>query len=261
MRDNIKWENTFPEVPKSFHDKVNATLMHLPDGKEQNMSRQTGRFSWKKGVAIAAVATMILGTTVFAAGRIASITSFSSSQPTFTDLPTADQAEEKIGISPKLVESFGNGFAFEDAVVVDGALNDESGNAQQQFKELDLTYEKEGSQIVLGVKDASITEMMENDGEEPSPAKETTDYQGTALDYISYANKLVPADYEMTEEDKAAQESGELVFSYGAPDVSVSSVQNLTWEEDGVSYFLLTMDDSVTKSDLVSMAQELIDLA
>lgn len=38
------WGNTFPAVPESFHDKVNATLMHLPEREEQdNMSRHTGK--------------------------------------------------------------------------------------------------------------------------------------------------------------------------------------------------------------------------
>ena len=65
----------------------------------------------------------------------------------------------------------------------------------------------------------------------------------------------------MTKEDEAAAEAGDIVFSYGAADVSVSVVKTVAWEKDGVSYSIQSDDENVTRSDLVSMAQELIDLA
>ena len=256
------WGNTFPAVPESFHDKVNATLMHLPEREEQdNMSRHTGRFSWKKGVVIAAAATMVLGTTVFAAGKIVSITGSSSSEPTFTEFPTAEQINQEIGISPKLVETFQNGFAFEGAVVVDGALEDEEGNAAAKFQSLSFDYRKDESHVNLDVKDGSVKDMIEADGVQEMGSVQDLDYQGITLEYNQYTNKLVPADYEMTKEDEAAAEAGDIVFSYGAADVSVSEVKTVAWEKDGVSYSLQSDDENVTRSDLVSMAQELIDLA
>ncbi|MGI6010778.1 MAG: hypothetical protein ACOX8H_04670 [Ruminococcus sp.] len=225
------------------------------------MSRHTGKFSWKKGIVIAAAATMVLGTTVFAAGRIVSITGSSSSEPTFTEFPTAEQVNQEIGISPKLVEDFQNGFSFQGAVVVDGALQDAEGNDAANFQSMNFNYEKDGSRVNLDVKDASVEEMIEGEGMEGTGGGETLDYQDLALDYSQYTNKVVPADYELTEEDKAAEEAGDIVFSYGADDVSVSVVKTVTWEENGVSYLLQSSDDNVTRSDLVSMAQELIDLA
>ncbi|MGI6007908.1 MAG: hypothetical protein ACOX8E_10520 [Ruminococcus sp.] len=262
------WGNTFPAVPESFHDKVNATLMHLPERKEQDiMDKHARRFSLKKGVVIAAAATMVLGTSVFAAGRIVSMTATSSSEPTYTEFPSAEQMEKDLGISPNLVETFQNGYNFEEASVVDGALRDENGSAAEEFKSLDFRYGKDGSSISLDVKsaeDQAKIDAAEEEGDEAEAWQKNTEemnYQDVNLEYSQYTNKFVPADYEMTEEDKAAAESGDIVFSYGADEPTVFNVQTVSWEDDGASYVLQSMDDNVSKSDLVSMAQELIDQA
>lgn len=74
----------------------------------------------------------------------------------------------------------------------------------------------------------------------------------------SYTNKFVPGDYELTEEDKAAQESGELVFSFGADDIKICEVKNVLWSVSDIHYTLTQIDGELSPEDLAEMAKEAI---
>ena len=76
--------------------------------------------------------------------------------------------------------------------------------------------------------------------------------------YDSYVNKVVPVGYELTAEDIAARDSGELVFSYGAEYPEIVHVQSVFWEMDGIKYFMTQLDGALTEEELFTMAGELI---
>ena len=81
---------------------------------------------------------------------------------------------------------------------------------------------------------------------------------GVDVYYHSYTNKVVPPDYKLTEEDKKAEESGELVFSYGSSEVEIIEVQSVSWKKDGIYYQLLQIDGNLTADELTEMASEVI---
>ena len=81
---------------------------------------------------------------------------------------------------------------------------------------------------------------------------------GTDIYYFSYTNKIVPPDYKMTDEDKKAEENGELVFSYGSSKVEICEVQSVTWRINGIQYQLLQIDGKLSGKELVDMAAEVI---
>ena len=86
------------------------------------------------------------------------------------------------------------------------------------------------------------------------------DYKGVTLSYSSQKYKFVPADYQLTEQDKKAQESGEIMFSYGSDAVQDSIVQNVTWtDSEGISYDLMASDSKLQQTDLTAMAKEIVD--
>ena len=76
--------------------------------------------------------------------------------------------------------------------------------------------------------------------------------------YYSYTTKLVPSDYKITDEDKKAEENGELVFSYGSSEVEIKEVQSVSWKKDGMYYQLLQIDGNLTADELTEMASEVI---
>jgi hypothetical protein len=80
------------------------------------------------------------------------------------------------------------------------------------------------------------------------------------LSYSSQKYKFVPADYQLTEQDKKAQESGEIMFTYGSDAVQDSIVQNVTWtDSEGISYDLMASDSKLQQTDLTAMAKEIVD--
>lgn len=90
--------------------------------------------------------------------------------------------------------------------------------------------------------------------------KETViaNYNGIDLYYVSYANKFVPADYKMTEQDKKDKLSGKYVFSYGSSKEEISQVKDLEWMQDGIYYSFLGIDSDRSQDELVKMAEQVI---
>ncbi|WP_368490479.1 hypothetical protein [Clostridium sp. BJN0013] len=249
--NNYNWNNAFPDTPKSFKNKVSATLNSLPNQKE-NAEMENRKISIKKKIIIALVAAMVLGTTVFAAGKICFITLHSSNIPTYTTIPTVEQVKNDFKFTPKLVKEFDNGYTFANGCIVNNEGTDEKGNSVAKTKSLDFTYTKGNDKLKLYMENGRLGERSK---------KETviTTYSGIDLYYNSYANKLVPADYKLTEQDKQDQSSGKYVFSYGSDKVEISQIQCLNWMQDGINYSFLAIDSNISKDELVKMAHQVID--
>jgi len=247
------WNNIFPDMPKSFKNKVNATLSSLPEKKENDEMENIKLYkkgSMRKKIIIILAATMVIGTTVFAAGKIQSIYSSSSTIPTYTTIPTVKQVKNDFNFNPKLVDKFNNGYTFADGYAVKNKGVDEKGNSVKKTKSLDFTYTKGNDKLDLYMENGMLDERSN---------KETVvdTCNGIDLYYTSYANKLVPADYKLTEQDKQDKLSGKYVFTYGSDKVEISQVQYLDWMQDGIHYSLLP-DSNVSKDELVKMAPQVI---
>lgn len=253
--DKYNWNNTFPDTPKSFKNKVSATLNCLPDQKENDEMENRKIYkkgSFKKRIIIALAATMILGTTVFAAGKIFSITSHGSNIPTYTTMPTVEQVKNDFGFNPKLVKEFDNGYTFANGYTINNEGLDVKGNSVGKTKSLDFTYTKGNDKLNLYIENGRL-------GENSKKATVVNTYNDIDLYYHSYANKLVPGDYKMTEQDKQDQLSGKYVFSYGSDKEEISQVQYLNWMQDGINYSFLATDSNISQDELVKMAKQVID--
>ncbi len=211
------------------------------------------KYMSKKKVGVLLVAaTLVLGVVVYAAsGIVTSWFSSSSALPEYTKLPTEQECIDDIGYAPVLIEKFENGYVFDDASIVNNSLKDEAGKAVEKFKSIDLRYDKNGDEILMSAN--KYVSELEISGD----VVENID--GTDIYYNKYKNKLVPGNYEMTDEDKKAEESGELVFSYGANEVTISEIQNLYFENDGIKYTLTQIDGKASVDELISMASEIIN--
>ncbi|MTK13360.1 MAG: signal peptide protein [Clostridiaceae bacterium] len=253
--DNYNWNNAFPDTPKSFKNKVSATLNSLPDQKENDEMENRKIYkkgSFKKRIMIALVAAMVLGTTVFAAGKVFFINSHGSNIPTYTTMPTAEQVKKDFEFNPKLVKEFDNGYTFANGYTTNNEGLDVKGNSVAKTKSLDFTYKKGNDKLSLSMENGRL-------GENSEKAIVVNTYNGIDLYYHSYANKLVTGDYKMTEQDKKDELSGKYVFSYGSDKEKISQVQYLNWMQDGINYSFLAMDSNISKDELVKMAQKVID--
>lgn len=231
---------------QSVKQKVNSKI------DSASTERESITMKPKKKISLIAVAaTLALSITVFAAGGIVSTWfSSSSSTPDYKSLPTAEQVTKDIGYEPVLIDTFENGYAFKNGSIVKNNLADENGNSIEKFKSVSFDYEKDGD-IVVFAQDKFNSEMKLQ-GEVIKTVKDTDIY------YYSYTNKSVPAEYKLTDDDKKAEESGELVFSYGAEKVEIKNVQSVTWIKDGTQYQLLQIDGKLSADELSDMAEEVI---
>lgn len=253
--NNYNFKNAFPDTPLGFKNKVSDTLNNLPDKKEYGeMENKTifKKISFKKRVIVTLAATFVLGTTAFAAGKVFSIVGGSSNIPTYTSLPTIQQVKDDFGFSPKLVEKFNNGYTFDNGYTSNNEALDEKGNSLGKSKSLNFSYEKDNDKVMLGMENKMLGGKSE---------KEilVDNYKDTELYYTSYANKCVPPDYKMTEQDKKDEASGKYEFSVGSRNVEISQVQYLSWEQNGIYYYVLATDSDLSKDELVKMAHEVID--
>lgn len=208
--------------------------------------------SKKKIALIAVAATLVMGITVFAAsGIISQWFSSSSSIPDYKTLPTSEQVQKDIGYEAVTIEEFKNGYKFDNGSVVDNVLTDDNGKAVEKFKSVTFRYRKDADEILFSQD--KVNSQFEANGEVIA----TVD--GIDVYYYSYTNKVVPPDYKLTEDDKKAEETGELVFSYGSSKVEIKEIQSVSWKKGDVSYQLLQIDGKLTQDELVEMAREIIE--
>ena len=214
--------------------------------------KEYGTMSKKKICLIAAAAVLVMGFSVYAgSGIVSSWHSGSSSKPDYKQLPTEEQCIEDIGYAPVLIEEFENGYEFSGGHIVSNSLNDDNNNAIEKFKSISAEYSKDDDEVILSA--------MKYETKQPQEGDIIGSFNGCDLYYINYTNKFVPPGYEMTEEDKKAQETGEIVFSVGSNEVNISEVQGLSWEVDGIHYNLTQIDGDLDKDGLVEMAEEIIE--
>lgn len=232
---------------QAVKQKVNAKL-----DSAYNERKSITMKSKKKISLIAAAAILVLGITAFAAsGIISSWCSSSSSVPDYKSLPTVQQVTKDIGYEPVIVDAFENGYSFKDGNIVKNNLTDEKGSSVEKFKSVSFDYEKDGDEVVFSQD--KFNSQMEMAGDVVKTVKDTDIY------YYSYTNKIVPANYQLTEDDKKAEENGELVFSYGSSEVEIKTVQNVAWKKDGMLYQLLQIDGKLSADELVEMAEEILN--
>lgn len=241
------WHEVFDECPQEFHKSVNSALREISNREENNM-----KSSWSKKAILTAVAVAAIGVTAMAAGKVASITGHSSHLEDIFSVDEAEETAEENGIDTECVDEFLNGYKFKTANIGDQNLNDEKGNVISSYKSLDVDYENNDACIYLSIEPKS--EYLE---EEDSQLVET--YNDIDICSIEYTNKFVPADYELTEQDKLDEASGEITFSYGSDVVEVKHISFVNWSDEDLNYSLMDMDSNLSIDDLTLMAKEIID--
>lgn len=240
--------------------------INLSEGQEVSMNKQRtthsvsspyaaseqGRkhFSTKKFVIGVAAACLLISGGVFA-GKTAGYISGYEKAYTYAEL---DKAEEKLGFSPDVSETFSNGYSFEEMWVGDTHAVDENQETVYTFPELSVDYARDG------VSDISLyVDKRPEKGEQDKEPNLTDQCGDIALRYDVYTYKFVPVGYELTEEDKANLERDDYEISEGTDEVEYSQVTCVTWEKDGVYYNLLGSDTALTGEEMFAMAKELIE--
>ena len=247
--------NTFLDTPENFKKRVRSTLDNLPEKGEvynmENKKRYKGSSFIKKSVAVIA-ATFILTTSAFALGKVTSLVSVTSNIPTYRTIPSNEKINKDLGFTPKLIEKFKNGYVFKSGHISKTEGLDENKEVVGKSKVASFEYKKDNNRLTLFMEGKMLGESDKNE-------ELVENYNGVDLYYYSYTNKIVPADYKMTEQDKLDEKSGKFVFSYGSSKTEIYKQTFVNWKDGDVYYSFLATDSDLTKDDLVKMAKEIID--
>lgn len=240
-------KNSFTALDIDVHNikqNVNARIASASNERKLDFMKSKRKFAF-----IAVAATLVLGVTAFAASGIVKMWSGSSSStPDYKSLPSEQQVVRDIGYKAILIESFESGYKFDNGSIVKNKMTDENGGSLEKFKSVSFKYEKDGDIVYFSQE--KYNSETEKEGEI------IANENGVDIYYYSYTNKLVPPGYELTDEDKKAEEKGELVFSYGSSEVEINEVQSVSWEKDGMHYLLMQIDGKLSPGELCEMAKE-----
>lgn len=240
--------------------------MHMPDDMRvriaHRMAQENGRkevpismFKHKKKRMAAAViaATVVVGGSAFAFGgtAISQIIARCSASADYTSLPSAQQCQQDAGFTPTLLQNFDNGFAFKDGVIVHNQEQNEDGQTVNKYASLEFDYQK-GDETVS---------LMQNSG---ASQEEETGSCAAQKDGVSYyettkTEKYVSDSYQMTEQDRKEEASGQVEFNVGQSDNGVETEQyhGINWTVGGVHYTLYQMNGSLTSAQMLEMAQQI----
>lgn len=244
----MNFENKYKEIVDDLQPSSQLTQKLMKSEDKRLM-----RFTKKKAIVLIAVACMTLGTSVFAAGKIASYRSWSSNLTEETDINESRDAAKKLGVSLEIPESFSNGYIFDysNSGGIEGL--DEAGHAIANGKSFMVTYIKnEGSDIYLNV-DPIFEELNLEEG------YTLKNINGINVYFYKHTYKFVPTDYELTAEDLENMEKPGYEISYGSDEVQVQQCSGFIFDYESKIYNMLSFDSKLTDDEWYEMAEELIN--
>lgn len=169
--------------------------------------------------------------------------------------PSQEKILKDVGFVPKYTKSLPGGFEYTNGGTGESTLSDDAGNVLTKTKEVSLGYKRGNEKPALNLNITQIDEAFLDSHETSQLAGEL---DGIALYYHEQDYKFVPPSYELTEEDKRANEEGELEISFGSSEVSIENIQSLSWYEDGLQYMLMGNDFGFTVEEMIEMARVVV---
>ena len=148
-------KNDYIKTIQDMHmpDDMRARIVHRMAQENGHKEVPISMFKHKKKRMAAAViaATVVVGGSAFAFGgtAISRIFASSSASADYTSLPSAQQCQRDAGFTPALLQSFDNGFAFKDGVIVHNQEQNEDGQTVNKYASLEFDYQKGDETVSL----------------------------------------------------------------------------------------------------------------
>ena len=232
-------------------DKENAILdsvHHSIDERRKNM-KFSGHRKIKIAAAAAAIAVLGVGT-AFASGKMAFLSSsVSTDQVDYRNAREVRDSEKLYG-KAKAVDQFSNGAEFARGYNVDVSVQDENGVEIGTYPSISIDYS--------GDYFLDISDPVEGAAGLEQPAEISEEWDGVLIEVTSMDYLFLPPDQEPEEADRKLQEEGKLEISYGTDQPERKTTVGAYWEEDGLTYFLMTMKEGASPEELLEMAKEIV---
>lgn len=162
----------------------------------------------------------------------------------------------ELEFTPQTVEKFSNGFAFKTADLGEFQAMDDEGNAfGKLYKNLMMEYKNaDGEQVVLYVSNEPTVDTAPG-------LVETREVGDVLLEYREMRYLFVPPNYEVSDEDRAAEARGEMYISVGSSEVERTVNCGVQWTVNGVRYNLFGWDLNLGAEAMLDMAEEILTAA
>ncbi|MCI8946038.1 MAG: hypothetical protein HFI91_03115 [Lachnospiraceae bacterium] len=254
IRQILQDSVAYIEAPDHMKRRIDCRITEILE-KEKTMKKG---FGWKKVAIGVAAACLMVGTVCIAGSGIRYLMGHSSAIPTYTDYSDMEQAQADVGYQVKAVETFDNGFAFKDITISDQSLVNETGQKEESQKGIHISYENGKETVVLYIRQLYQQEIAEGNPLEDAVMDDTLQIGEVLAGFRQITNKFVPPDYELTEEDEKNMESPNFNLAYGTEEVEMDTGYSVLWVENNILYELYGTDLSISGSDMLHMAEELI---
>lgn len=242
----------FKETYKSIIDDLQPSA-ELSESLKITQEAKKMKFNKKKAVIFIAAACMLCGTTVFAAGKIASYRSWTNPRTAIDNYSEAVLKAEELGSKIIIPEKFTNGYRFDSANEDGREALDENGNVIGKCKDFSAFYVKENMPDIY----MSIDQILEED--EENYAIESRMMEGYQVYFNQATYKFVPEDYELTEEDEKNMNDPHYEISYGSDQVEILNYSGISFVKDDKHYSMFSWDSNLTNDEWYAMAEELLE--
>ncbi len=211
--------------------------------------------------ALAAVLILALGITAYAgSGRLRAIGTHAMPKTgEYTGLSELPKIEKDVGFPMTVPEGFSNGYRFSKLEVKGEAVYGENNEVLTEYYTVHALYARPGSaeiRLVLG----PVFELPDTPAA-PEPGERRT-VDGVTVNLSRDHYKVVPEDYEKTEDDLAREADGHYYISFGSDEIEEYELAFAGFRLDGVEYTLMDMAANGDSLEvLVQMAEEIIAAA
>ena len=213
--------------------------------------------------ALAAALMLVLGISAFAIWGIPRFTGTHHMPKTaeYTSLSALPEIEKDVGYPVTVPEHFSNGYAFSMLRVDGEAVFGESYEVLKEYYSVHVTYTRNGAPDLS----LSLSPVLELESSSEAPVRTPSEQRtvsSVTVDLNCDHYKVVPEDYEKTEDDLAQEAAGHYYISFGSDQIEEREVASAEFKLDNVSYTLMDMAAKETSLDtLTQMAGEIIEEA
>ena len=177
----------------------------------------------------------------------------------YHSLSELPKIEKDVGFPVTVPESFSNGYTF-SVLRVDGeAVFGESYEVLKEYYVVHASYTKDNAQELY----LHLSPVMEIGGSSDTPVRtpsEQLNVSGVTVSLNLDHYKVVPEDYQKTEDDLASEVAGHYYVSFGSEEIEEYDMAFASFSLGDVNYTLMDMkadEDSFTT--LAQMAKEIIE--
>ena len=254
IRDGLLAAADHVEASERCKDRIDAQINCAEAIRSNGGSKNMMKWTWKKAVVAAVACCMLLGGTVFAAGKIVYVNTQSNRLSDVSDYSEIRKLEKAAGYNIRSVENFQNGFKFNVADIADVSGEDEEGNAVSSWKQIDMFYTDDAGRSVF--LDTEPEKALNQDLSADKLDEKEIDGKSVYYNCVEYY--FVPAGYEATPEELDREKTDpHYTISYGSDTAMTIFYKDVQFALDGVVYLLMTPDD-LSAEELYWMAEEII---